>query len=110
MRGKVSEQRIKPVIGVSIFVEANSADAMAAFHQLGRRIVMLEIDDHFISPQAERSREPGPTGRGIPIAYSNDHSGLILADAITCRQRSLSFLRNTAVSAGEVPTGVIDMS
>ena len=46
MRGKIGEQRIEPVIGISIFVEAKFRSALALY-QLGRCIVMLKIHEHF---------------------------------------------------------------
>src|SRR4029077_6115204 len=46
MRRKIGEQRIEAVIWSAVFVEAKSTVAFAAFHQLGRRIMMLEINDH----------------------------------------------------------------
>jgi hypothetical protein len=48
MRRKLGEQRIEPVIGISIFVDADATTiAHAPLHQLGRGVMVLEIDDHF---------------------------------------------------------------
>jgi hypothetical protein len=49
VRRKVGEQRVKAIIWIAILVEANGAGTLAAFHQLQRRIMMLEINDHLAS-------------------------------------------------------------
>ena len=58
MGGKISEQRVEAVIGIAVFVQTQSA-ARAVLHQLGRRVVMLEIDDHAVVQCAAIDRTEG---------------------------------------------------
>src|SRR4029077_10986250 len=46
MRREIGEQRIEPVIWISVFVEAEATVALAGLHQLGRCIMMLKINNH----------------------------------------------------------------
>jgi hypothetical protein len=45
MRGKIGQQRIELVIWIAMLIEAQNA-GVTALHQLGRRIVVLKINDH----------------------------------------------------------------
>jgi hypothetical protein len=47
MRRKIGEQRIEPIIWISVFVEAEATIALAGLHQLGWCIMMLKINKHF---------------------------------------------------------------
>ena len=63
MRRKIGEQWIEPVIWIAVFIEANMAGTFAALHQLGRCIMMLEIDNHLkLLRIGERQRKA--TSRG----------------------------------------------
>ena len=46
MRRKIGEQRIEPIIWISVFVEAEATVALAGLHQLGWCIMMLKINNH----------------------------------------------------------------
>src|SRR5882757_10138180 len=43
---KIGEQRIEPIIWISVFVEAKGSVALAGLHQLGRCIMMMKINKH----------------------------------------------------------------
>src|SRR5437016_2966758 len=63
MRGKIGKQGIKEVIGISIVVVAYARNGPTALQQFGRRVVMLEIDNHLssagLSDGGVRALEPG---------------------------------------------------
>ena len=46
MRRQVGEQRVKTIIGITALIELDRAALGALLHQLGRGVVMLEVDDH----------------------------------------------------------------
>jgi hypothetical protein len=50
MRRRIGEQRIEAVIWSVVFVEAHVTVACAPLHQLGRCVMVLEIDDHSVAP------------------------------------------------------------
>ena len=66
MRGKISKQWIKEVIRISIVVEAHGRSASTALQQLGRCVMMLEIDDHLSFTELERrGHSERPTRRYV---------------------------------------------
>ena len=46
MRGEVRQQRIEQVGRVAVLIEQNGNRVAIALQKLGRRVVLLEIDDH----------------------------------------------------------------
>src|SRR5258705_832110 len=60
MRRKIGEQRIEPVIWISVFVEAEATVALAGLHQLGRCIMMLRINNHCNCSEWERHANSAP--------------------------------------------------
>ena len=66
MRGKIGQQWIEGIVGIAVLVEANRSLPRPALHQFGRRVVMLEVDDHAHGPSIAaanivKSREPSFT-------------------------------------------------
>jgi hypothetical protein len=51
MRREIDEERIEPVNWIAVFVEAKATVACAPFHQFGRCVMVMEIDDHFRCPK-----------------------------------------------------------
>jgi hypothetical protein len=58
---KIGEQRIEPIIWISVFVEAEATVALAGLHQLGWCIVMLKINNHFTRSVRKGTQKAAPT-------------------------------------------------
>src|SRR5262245_7940923 len=46
VRGEIGEQRIEQVVWIAVLIEPRRDRVAVAFEKLGRRIVLLEVDDH----------------------------------------------------------------